>query len=121
MFLLVRQSDDFIKASGPKRFEDEDGYDVIEGDGIAGCHWDRVNAATYKTAELQAQEDRAQQVRDDKIAALSDAGLKQLLTMRPAEIDTWIDANLDMTAKEKTWAKKLTLAVSVLIRREINE
>jgi hypothetical protein len=48
-------------------------------------------------------------------------GIQALVTNSPAEIETWIDNNVNNMADAKTVLTVLAQAVSVLVRREINE
>ena len=51
---------------------------------------------------------------EDEIEIINDSTLKALLTKRPAQIDTYIDDNINNLAEAKSYLKKLTRIVKVI-------
>lgn len=57
----------------------------------------------------------------DRAYVATNPALKALVTKRPAQIEAWVDANITDLASAKELLKQLTLAVSILAKREFAE
>lgn len=74
----------------------------------------RKRAVVPKDAEQIAREQEIEQDRQDKQAVVTEPVIKQLITARPAQIDTYIDNNVTDLASAKNVLKILAKAISAI-------
>lgn len=66
--------------------------------------------------EAERVQDEANEIDRQVVKGSSD--IRALVRMRPAQIDTWIDTNINSMADVRVLLKRLTKVVSVLAKRE---
>ena len=76
--------------------------------------WVVTQVVTAKSAETLAQEAKAAAEAADKTALSADSQVRNLLTARPAAINSYIDANVTNLAQAKEVLKILARAVAVV-------
>jgi len=62
---------------------------------------------------------RASDEEQDKLAVKKDAIVQDLLTKRPAQIDTWMDNNVTDLTSARNVLKVLTRIIVALLRKEL--
>lgn len=91
--------------------------------GTQGLVYDQVNGVWIippLTPEEQAEKDAAdaQQARDDELKAIADVQdlADRLKTATPAQIDTWVDNNMNNIAQARTVMKALLKVLAYALR-----
>ena len=56
-----------------------------------------------------------------KAAAKADAFIQQIMTATPAQVSSYIDANVTDLASARTFLKRITVGLIVLLRREYRD
>lgn len=104
------QKDQFIADVGEASADYLAEYDAM-------IEWGNANPPPPPTAEELAAQEQAAKDAADVLAARAHTKLKALRQMSPAQVSSWVDANVTNLASAQDAIKTLAIAVSVLSRR----